>query len=781
MAASYLKEYGFDVEFVEKLDRDDIKCAICFMVLREPFQGSKCGHRYCKKCIEEFHEKNPKKCPQDWQDNEWFKDLGKEREILDLKIRCKNHRDGCTWQNELRDQEEHLKTCDFESIQCHLRCGEVVLRKNLINHLDKDCPLISTCEYSDFGCLFKGTRDQLYNHMSQAINQHFSLEMKHEIKNVKKEFSDKLQEKDLKIQEITNEFDAQLKEKDDEIKRLRKDVKGTKKDLQRACNENNENHKANEETKKHFTRVINETKTEQQTAIEETKKDFNRVVDETKIEQQKAIEETKKDFTRVIDETKTEQQKAIEETKKDFTRVIDKTKTEQQKAIEETKNNFNRVIDETKIEQQKAIEETKKNLTRVIDETKIEQQKAIEETKKDFTRVINQSKTEHQKAIKETKNDFTRVVNQRKTEQQKAIAETKKDFNRVVDETKIEQQKAIEETKKDFTRVINQSKTEQQKAIKETKNDFTRVVNQRKTEQQKAIAETKKDFNRVVDETKIEQQKAIAETKKDFNRVVDETKIEQQKAIEKTKKNLTRVIDETKIEQQKAIEETKKDFTRVINETKTEQQKALNKSMENLSMMLYITDENTNEFISGSLRQKSDHVHNLNKKLAEENKLTLQILSLPQCPYSFTIENFKTQFEEAKKTNKRISSPNFLTVNGYLGRLGIFLNGFRDAQDNHVSVYFQNLKGPYDNSLKWPIPWKSHIMTLLVNSRQIGKMSYQSSSDGGKWKDHFIRPIDDGCKSMGFPKAFDRKLIDNLTDEDVVAIKYGMDCEVQEH
>ncbi|XP_066934050.1 calponin homology domain-containing protein DDB_G0272472-like [Clytia hemisphaerica] len=715
MAASNPKEYGFDVKFVEKLDKDNIECVICFMVLREPLQGSKCGHRYCKKCIEEFHEKNPKKCPQDWQDNEWFKDLGKEREILDLKVRCKNHRDGCTWQNELRDQEEHLKTCDFVTIQCNLQCGEPVLRKNLKNHLDKDCPLISTCEYSDFGCLFKGTRDQLYNHMSEAINQHFSLEMKHEIQNVKKEFSDKLQEKDLRIQKLTKEFDAQLKERDDEIKRLRKDVEDAKKDLQLASNENNENHKAIEETKKDFTRVIDETKIEQQKAIEETTKDFTRVIDETKIEQQKAIEETKKDFIGVVNETKIEQQKAMEETKKDFTRVIDETKIEQQKAIAETKKDFNRAIDETKTEQQKAIEETKKDVTRVIDETNTEQQKAIEETKKDFTQVIDETKTE----------------------QQKAIEETKKDFNRAIDETKIEQQKASEETKKDFTRVTNQTKTEQQKAMEEIKNNFTRVVNEIKTEQEKAIEETKKDFNRVV--------------------------------------------NQTKTEQQKAIEETKKDFTRVVNETKTEQQKALNKSMEIISMMLYITDKNTHEFINGSLRERSDHVHNLNKKLAEENKLTLQILSLPQCPYSFTIENFKFQFEEAKKTNKRTSSPNFLTVNGYLGRLNIYLNGYRSAQDNHVSVFFQNLKGPYDNFLKWPIPWKSHSMTLLVNNREIGKKSSQNSDDGGKWKDNFIRPIGDEGKDLGVSKTFDHKLIENLTDEDVVAIKFDMDCEAQEH
>ncbi|XP_066936159.1 TNF receptor-associated factor 4-like [Clytia hemisphaerica] len=151
MAACKPEEYGFDVTFIwedeksevsqateensvqnaKEINRDDITCAICLLVLREPVQAVKCGHRFCEKCIGEFHLQNPGKCPKDWQEIQVFPDVGKKREILSLKIRCANFVDGCTWQNELREEEVHLKTCGFVTVPCELDCGEFVLRKNV--------------------------------------------------------------------------------------------------------------------------------------------------------------------------------------------------------------------------------------------------------------------------------------------------------------------------------------------------------------------------------------------------------------------------------------------------------------------------------------------------------------------------------------------------------------------------------------------------------------------------------------------------------------------------
>ncbi|XP_066936137.1 TNF receptor-associated factor 5-like isoform X2 [Clytia hemisphaerica] len=219
MAACKPEEYGFDVTFIwedekseipqtteensvqnaKEINRDDITCAICLLVLREPVQAVKCGHRFCEKCIGEFHLQNPGKCPKDWQEIQVFPDVGKKREILSLKIRCPNFVDGCTWQNELREKEVHLKTCGFVTVPCELDCGEFVLRKN-------------------------GTKLQLDNHMAQSANMHLSLEMKSEIFKIKKEFDQRLTAKDFEAQQMKNEFAEQLKMRDNEIGKVRLDL-----------------------------------------------------------------------------------------------------------------------------------------------------------------------------------------------------------------------------------------------------------------------------------------------------------------------------------------------------------------------------------------------------------------------------------------------------------------------------------------------------------------------------------------------------------------------------
>ena len=40
---------GHRIEFVKDLD-NRLKCLICKLVLRSPFQ-TECGHRYCESCI----------------------------------------------------------------------------------------------------------------------------------------------------------------------------------------------------------------------------------------------------------------------------------------------------------------------------------------------------------------------------------------------------------------------------------------------------------------------------------------------------------------------------------------------------------------------------------------------------------------------------------------------------------------------------------------------------------------------------------------------------------
>uniref|UniRef100_A0A7M5WRL9 Uncharacterized protein n=2 Tax=Clytia hemisphaerica TaxID=252671 RepID=A0A7M5WRL9_9CNID len=221
MAACNPNELGFDVIFAWEdgkddqnqnaqidgaINRDDITCVICLLVLREPVQAVDCGHRFCTKCIGEFHLINPGKCPKDWQDIQVFPDVGKKREILSLKIRCKNFTVGCTWQNELREQKGHLEKCGYESVACQLECGEFVLRKNMQNHVDTLCPIVFPCEYQEFGCTFKGTKMLLNDHMANNMGTHMSFEMKYQIQKVKDEFNKQLTAKNQEMVRVKNEM-----------------------------------------------------------------------------------------------------------------------------------------------------------------------------------------------------------------------------------------------------------------------------------------------------------------------------------------------------------------------------------------------------------------------------------------------------------------------------------------------------------------------------------------------------------------------------------------------
>ena len=45
------EQYGFDAVFTSEVP-DYLKCSVCHLVLRDPIQILKCGHRFCQPCFE---------------------------------------------------------------------------------------------------------------------------------------------------------------------------------------------------------------------------------------------------------------------------------------------------------------------------------------------------------------------------------------------------------------------------------------------------------------------------------------------------------------------------------------------------------------------------------------------------------------------------------------------------------------------------------------------------------------------------------------------------------
>ena len=45
------EQYGFVATFISEVP-EDLKCTLCQLVLRQPIQIMKCGHRFCEACFE---------------------------------------------------------------------------------------------------------------------------------------------------------------------------------------------------------------------------------------------------------------------------------------------------------------------------------------------------------------------------------------------------------------------------------------------------------------------------------------------------------------------------------------------------------------------------------------------------------------------------------------------------------------------------------------------------------------------------------------------------------
>ena len=74
------------------------------------------------------------------------------------------------------------------------------------------------------------------------------------------------------------------------------------------------------------------------------------------------------------------------------------------------------------------------------------------------------------------------------------------------------------------------------------------------------------------------------------------------------------------------------------------------------------------------------------------------------------IENFTEKLETERFTKEAIfSEPHIINV--YKMRLKVFTDGYDTGEGTQISIFFQLMKGAFDDSLTWPFP-KS--VTLIV-------------------------------------------------------------------
>ncbi|XP_064385189.1 TNF receptor-associated factor 4-like [Halichondria panicea] len=163
---------GFDCEFVKPPPSEFVQseCPVCLQIIREPYQVTCCGKKFCKACIEHI-KAIQKPCPTCNEKFSSFADKGLKQSLYSLKVRCSQQKNGCEWTVDLRQLDEHLNTdpqpekqldgCQFVEIDCIYNCGDHLQRRYIQNHQIKDC------SKRPFGCEhchdYKSTYDDVTN------------------------------------------------------------------------------------------------------------------------------------------------------------------------------------------------------------------------------------------------------------------------------------------------------------------------------------------------------------------------------------------------------------------------------------------------------------------------------------------------------------------------------------------------------------------------------------------------------------------------------------------
>ena len=132
MAASFPK-YSYkevEYEFVGAQVRllEELKCPICIELVKEPVSIS-CDHLFCSDCI-----KGQPTCPTCRERFTTTPDRGSVRIVKAFKVKCPNSVEGCKWQGDLGDAEEHSKKCQHQKVKCPNGCGEKMKHKTVQLH-----------------------------------------------------------------------------------------------------------------------------------------------------------------------------------------------------------------------------------------------------------------------------------------------------------------------------------------------------------------------------------------------------------------------------------------------------------------------------------------------------------------------------------------------------------------------------------------------------------------------------------------------------------------------
>lgn len=265
---------GYECHVVD--EDHDLSCPICLMILKEPQLMSCCGVKTCSICMTSIKEGSKPECP--WcREKEFTTMLDKStmRQVLSLEVYCNNKEEtGCDWTGELRNLEDHLKSC-FVNIQCKYSCGYQCHVKNpdkLIQHETNDCDMRPEV--------------LLAKEVSTLKEKMISLE-------------EECEEKRSEIKEYKTLVEKERKEHEEEMNQMRKEIEEVTMNLEERDRELSKCKKVSERERKNHQQELTKVKD----AFEKDIDQLNVQLQECKKELMELKQNTKEDSSSSEDES----------------------------------------------------------------------------------------------------------------------------------------------------------------------------------------------------------------------------------------------------------------------------------------------------------------------------------------------------------------------------------------------------------------------------------------------------------------------------------------------
>ena len=151
---------GILIENLSERESTIFVCIRCQGLMREVCTSSG-GEQFCSSCKKEDEQVHP--------------NIQMDNMILSFKCSCPLITRGCNWLGVLGDCQNHLDTCGYVYEMCKLRCGVVLQRDELNVHEMEKCPQrIVECEH----CNNEFKSCELHTHLDKCPKMEVSCELK---------------------------------------------------------------------------------------------------------------------------------------------------------------------------------------------------------------------------------------------------------------------------------------------------------------------------------------------------------------------------------------------------------------------------------------------------------------------------------------------------------------------------------------------------------------------------------------------------------------------------